>query len=157
MLVRHQDGPARLVALGLAAHALAAGILFSSVLSSTPAEEAEAPPPPAAAPAAAAAPADETAMLVPARAPEALPEERATRSELPAPRREPAERAATTLAQVLHDPAAEDDLWADSVAYHARTLEAGDAPALQAILADATRPVEEHIAASELLDALGAR
>lgn len=154
MLVRHQDGPARLVALGLAAHAVAAGILFSSVLSSTPAEEAEAPPPPAAVP---AAPADETAMLVPARAPEALPEERVTRSELPAPRREPAERAATTLAQVLHDPAAEDDLWADSVAFHARTLDAGDAQALQAILADATRPVEEHIAASELLDALGAR
>lgn len=154
MLVRHQDGSIRLVALGLAAHAVAAGILFSSVLSSAPAEEAEATPP-ALTPAPARV--DETAVLVPARAPEALPEERATRSELPALRREPAERATTTLAQVLHDPAAEDDLWADSVAYHARTLDAGDAQALQAILADASRPVEEHIAASELLDALGAR
>lgn len=155
MLVRHQDGSIRLVALGLAAHAVAAGILFSSVLSSAPVEEVEATPP--ASTPATARPADETAVLVPARAPESLPEERATRSELPALRREPAERAATTLAQVLHDPAAEDDLWADSVAYHARTLDAGDAQALQAILADASRPVEEHIAASELLDALGAR
>jgi len=152
MLVRHQDGSVRLVALGLAVHALAAGILFSSVLASAPAEEVE-PTPPAAAP---LAPVDETARLVPARSPEALPEERVTRSELPAGIPGPAEQAATTLAQVLHDPAAEDDLWADSVAFHARTLDAGDAPALQAILADASRPVEEHIAASELLDALGA-
>lgn len=153
MLARHQDGSARLLALGLAVHAVAAGLLFTSVLSSAPEEEPEAAP----APAVRQDPPEESARLVPARAPEALPEERVTRSELAAVRREPAERAATTLAQVLHDPAAEDDLWSDSVAFHARTLDAADAPALRAILADAARPVEEHIAASELLDALGAR
>lgn len=42
-------------------------------------------------------------------------------------------------------------------AAQARTLAPGHEPALQAILADASFSVEEHVAASELLDALRTR
>jgi len=153
MLARRPNRTARLATLGLAAHALTAGLVFNSVLSCAPKAAVDAAPPPPAPEQ--VAPAEETAKLVPA--PELLREERTTRAELAPSERETAELATTTLAQVLQDSAAEDELWADSVAYHARTLDAGDAQALQLILADAKRPVEEHIAASELLDALGAR
>ena len=51
MLARQNDGSTRLFVLGLGAHALAIGILFGNILSSS--SEAEAPPPETPAPAAA--------------------------------------------------------------------------------------------------------
>ena len=64
MLARQQDGSFRLVALGLAAHAVAAAILFTSVLSSASSAEEEAVEP--AAEPARVSPGEESAALDPA-------------------------------------------------------------------------------------------
>jgi hypothetical protein len=158
MLARQNDGSNRLFVLGLGVHALAIAILLGNLLSSS----SEAETPPAESPAPAAAPelretASVSEELVPARAPAADEPARVALAVVTPADQEQARAAATTLALVLHDPAAEDDLWADSVAAHARQLARHHEPALEAILADASFTVEEHIAASELLDALRSR
>lgn len=158
MLARQNDGSTRLFVLGLGAHALAIGILFGNILSSSSEAETppEQPPVPAAQPEERET-ARASAELVPAFAPPDEGAERTPLATVTAEDRQQARQAATTLALVLHDPAAEDDLWADSVAAHARALARHHEPALEAILADASFTVEEHIAASELLDALRSR
>lgn len=71
MLARQNDGSTRLFVLGLCAHALAIGILFGNILSTS--SEAEAPPQQTPAPQATQEPRETArapaAGLVPARAP----------------------------------------------------------------------------------------
>jgi hypothetical protein len=150
MLARQENGSTRLYVLGLGAHALALGLLFANVLTSSSEAESPEPPPPA--------PAEtprETARAAPELVPAHPPRELATheRATIPAP----VEDATATLAGVLQNPAAEDAAWPAAVTAHAERLERADEAALEAILADASRTVEEHIAASELLDALHVR
>lgn len=135
----------RWLMLGLSAHGLAAVLLLTNVLSSsservqTPAHQA---PAPAVVPAGSPAPSvARPAQREPMRAePDALAER--------------VRDTAEALAKALEAPEYEDVRWRADVRDHARVLGPGALPALEALLADATRPVEEHVAASELVAAL---
>jgi len=61
------------------------------------------------------------------------------------------------LAEALGSPDYQAEFWRAAVAERARTLGTEALPALQAVLADEQRSVEEHVAATELVAALQGR
>ena len=136
------------LALGLCAAGVAALVLLARALdSSSPrgraiAAEVEAMAPPRAAPRP-SAPAPAVAAREPAR--ESLADEGLASR---------VRQATDALVQALDAPEFADEPWKAAVRSQAETIGPAARPALRALLADETRSVEEHVAASELLEAL---
>lgn len=146
MLRSKKAGAMRWIALGLSASALAAVLLLTHYLSASPERGAATmSPAPATARAAPVAPAEsgpQSSRREPMRAaaPDALEARVRTLAE--------------ALAQAMEAPEFEDTRWRAEVAGRARTLGHDALPALEALLADDSRSVEEHVAATELVAAL---
>jgi hypothetical protein len=151
--------PGRWILAGLAAHALAAGLFLTNTLSSNPSEAPTEPPELAASLDTAAPdpartePAPETARTSdPAAGRESAPEARAEAA------LEARVRSTTAaLVQTFAAQAYADEGWLAEVREQAHALGAEAVPALEAVLADDSRSVEEHVVASELLAALPPR
>src|SRR5262245_46359539 len=142
------------LAFGLCAAGIAALVLLTRALASTSARgralaaevEAMAPAPEAPRPAVTAATAPARAEAsAPAPARESLADEGLT---------ERVRQATDALVLALDAPEFADEPWQAAVRSQAETIGPAGRPALRALLADETRSVEEHVAASELLEAL---
>ncbi len=151
--------PGRWILAGLAAHALAAGLFLTNTLSSNPNEApAEAPRRAASLEAAPHAPAPRD----PARETTTTSKPAARRESAPEARAEAAleARVQSTTAALVQTFAAQayaDESWLAEVREQAHALGAEAVPVLEAVLADDSRSVEEHVVASELLAALPPR